>query len=182
MPTRSVLATIQSSMATTMRCWERPGPGTTPRAPDRRITRKLVGSMPPRTRAPFSPGRITSAIWNGHGNQLAAPLRSATARPVSGSGFSKTRRPPSAGTAVGYGNYCVQQLRSPFLRYSGAGDLSLSLYYFNDTEFDYDYSNLRRCAAGRPVAAEQPGVYQQDRSGSRPRRLLRRRISSTTAW
>jgi len=85
--------------------------------------------------------RITAATWSGHGNTVPAPILRNTASAWLGVFEDESIDLCWAG-GLGYGNRWCQQLISPDLQYTGNGDLSLTFYYFNDTELNFDYSKV----------------------------------------
>jgi hypothetical protein len=107
--------------------------------------------------------QITSSIWTtGTGNLVAAPLLNGAGSLWVGA-FENQADALCWDAGLGYGNAWCQRALSPTLGYTGSGNISLSLEYFNDSEPNFDYSKviLRRLPSGEEVSLNFDGFTDQ---------------------
>lgn len=85
---------------------------------------------------------ITSTIWNtGTGNGVPAPILNGTGSMWVGA-FENEADALCWTAGLGYGDLWCQRALSPILTYTGSGNVSLSLRYFNETEEGFDYTRV----------------------------------------
>jgi len=101
--------------------------------------------------------RITEPDWDGHGNQVPAPILGGAA-----SVWLGLHEDQADGlcwvSGLGYGNSWCQRWDSPVLRYTGQGDVLLRFRYFNDSEENFDYTKVILLAEGQaPLVLNDPG-------------------------
>jgi hypothetical protein len=100
--------------------------------------------------------QITAASWSGHVNQVQAPIINGAGSAWCGIMEDEARLLCWDG-GLGYGNLWCQRLTSPSLTYGGTGTVGIGFSYFNDTEFNYDYTKTILAVAGGTVILNDPG-------------------------
>lgn len=110
--------------------------------------------------------RVTASDWTGHDNAVAAPLLAGDASLWVGV-YEDIADSLCWESGLGYGNSWRQRLTSPLLSYAGAGDVTVSFLYFNDTEVNFDYSRvLLRLLDGTEIPLNDVGYTGKLGAGS----------------
>ena len=87
--------------------------------------------------------RITPTAWGAHpGNAVAPPIPAGTGAAWCGA-YEDQADVLCWEAGLGYGNSWCQRWTSPSLTYTGTGDVNLDFTYYQDSEQDFDYTQLR---------------------------------------